>query len=395
MSIDLSLIIPTRDRARYLTHSLKTCLANDHAAMEILVLDNASVDDTREVVERVADERLRYLRSDTRLSMRQNFERGLDSARGDIVCFIGDDDGVFPDCASFAVDLFRKLPIDALSAARAHYFWPDFLTSRKNTALLPRHHGLDIRNSRDELKNVLFDSDYYKLPCAYHGFVKRSVLNRVRERQGGLFFLSSNVDIFSSIALAMEDLCFAYSRSPLIINGGSGRSNGASHFGGASAVEKEMWQREDELGFVSGFGDSLTMGSFIIESALRYIERSPDVGLSDIFGREALCYALLREQHHRLEAGRSLENARQPLMIAKLEQDCVPRGRRAGLSDASRLSRLMRSFRLHRPVLMESADISDIAGAAVHLAKLRNLRRTGVLCEPALQVRAAVRLARG
>lgn len=394
MSIDVSLILPTRDRAKYLQHSLRTCIANNYRAMEILVLDNASVDDTRAVVEASGDPRVRYLRSDTRLSMRQNFERGLDSARGDVVAFIGDDDGVFPDAAQFAANLFRRMPIDALSAARAHYFWPDLLTSRKNTALLPRHRGLAIRNSREELKKVLFDADYYKLPCAYHGFVRRSVLERIRSRQGGRFFLSNNVDIFSSIALSMENLRFAFSEFPVFINGGSERSNGASHFGGGGDAEKALWQREDDIGFLPGFADSLTMACFIIESGLRYIERSPGLELADIFGHDSLCDALANEVSHRLAAGRSEANAQQPLQAAGFTIECLATRRHRLPLGATRLLRLGRSFRLHRPVITDSQGISDVSGAAVYLSQLRDLRHTGMLCEPRSQLKAALRLAR-
>ena len=394
MTIDVSLIVPTRDRAKYLQHSLRTCIANDYSALEILVLDNASVDDTRAVVEGIADRRVRYLRSEARLSMRQNFERGLDSARGEVIAFIGDDDGVFPDAARFAADLFRRLPIDALSAARAHYFWPDFLTSRKNTALLPRHRGLTVRNSREELKHVLSDADYYRLPCAYHGFVRRSVIDRVRSRQGGRFFLSNNVDIFSSIALSMENLRFAFSELPVFINGGSGRSNGASHFGGGGDAEKALWQREDDIGFLPGFADSLTMASFIVESGLRYIEKSPATELADIFGHSALCSALVREADQRRAAGRSEANAQQPLRAAGLTVDGVaPRGKLLPF-DATRLLRLGRSFRLHRPVMTDAQGISDVSGAAKYLSTLRDLRQTGLLCEPRSQLMAALRLAR-
>lgn len=395
MSVDVSLIIPTRDRAKYLRHSLRTCTANDHRSMEILVLDNASLDDTRAVVEANDDPRIRYLRSDTRLSMRQNFERGLDSARGEIVAFIGDDDGFFPDAAQFAADLFRRMPIDALSAARAHYFWPDFLTSRKNTALLPRRRGLSIRNSRDELKKVLLDADYYKLPCAYHGFVRRSVLDRVRARQGGRFFLSNNVDIFSSIALSMENLSFAFSECPLVINGGSGRSNGASHFGGGGDAEKALWQREDDIGFLPGFGDSLTMGSFIVESGLRYIERAPDVKLDGIFGHEALCDALVREAGLRLAAGRSEENSRLPLKAAGLLAASAPAREQVANGGIARVAHLVRSFRLNRPLLMDVQGITDVSGAAVYLFKLRDVSRTALLAQPLTQLAAAIRLAHG
>ena len=178
MNPELSIVVPTRDRAAYLQHSLLTCVDNRHTGIEVVVLDNASTDNTEAVVRAIGDPRVRYLRSSSRLSMRDNFERGLEAARGDVLCFIGDDDGVFPFTADTVLDLFNRYPVEAVSAARAHYFWPDLRASRRDTALLPRREGVSIRDSRTAVRTVLEDCDYYRLPCLYHGFVKRSVVEK-------------------------------------------------------------------------------------------------------------------------------------------------------------------------------------------------------------------------
>lgn len=111
MTPALSIIIPTRDRSAYLGHAIRACTANPESSLEILVLDNASVDGTREVVERIADHRVRYVRSDVRLSMRDNFEKGIATSRGDVLLFIGDDDGVFSFTVAAALDLFHRMKV--------------------------------------------------------------------------------------------------------------------------------------------------------------------------------------------------------------------------------------------------------------------------------------------
>src|SRR5713101_9297191 len=42
----ISVMIPTYNRAHYLPHSLESALRQDYANLEILLLDNASTDDT-------------------------------------------------------------------------------------------------------------------------------------------------------------------------------------------------------------------------------------------------------------------------------------------------------------------------------------------------------------
>ena len=392
MTPALSIIIPTRDRSAYLGHAIRACTANPESSLEILVLDNASVDGTREVVERIADHRVRYVRSDVRLSMRDNFEKGIATSRGDVLLFIGDDDGVFSFTVAAALDLFHRMKVSAVSAARAHYFWPDIVTARRNAGLLPRGEGAAVRDARAVLRRVLTDGDYYRLPCLYHGFVKRDLVDRVLRRQGR-FFLSSQVDMFSAIALSMEGIDYAFSEAPLVINGGSSRSNGASHFGGGTDTEKGLWRREDDLGFLPGFADSLTVGSLVVESALRYAAHNPPSTLGDILDVGDVEVTLAIEAARRTAAGRSQAEIDQLFATAGIGERTEPA--RGARRRPNRVSRLVRSFLKTRPIDLGRQSISNVYDAARYMQGLRSERRVGLLSDPIGQAKAAVRVARG
>ena len=73
----ISLVIPTRERADTLAHTLATALAQRSRHYEVVVSDNASVDHTRETVTRIADDRVRYFNTGERLSMCGNYEFAL------------------------------------------------------------------------------------------------------------------------------------------------------------------------------------------------------------------------------------------------------------------------------------------------------------------------------
>ncbi len=55
----LTVIIPTRERADTLFHTLRTVLEQEYENLEIIVSDNASIDNTRQVVSQFTDVRLR------------------------------------------------------------------------------------------------------------------------------------------------------------------------------------------------------------------------------------------------------------------------------------------------------------------------------------------------
>ncbi|EJO86950.1 hypothetical protein MCOL_V218681 [Mycobacterium colombiense CECT 3035] len=88
------MLLPTRNRAELLAQAIATVRAQDEASWEIVVSDNASVDDVRGLVKSLDDPRIRYLRSDTPLPVTDNWNRAADAATGRWVVMLGDDDGL-------------------------------------------------------------------------------------------------------------------------------------------------------------------------------------------------------------------------------------------------------------------------------------------------------------
>jgi len=395
MPVTLSIIIPTRERCAYLPYCIRTCTANPDVGLEILVIDNASTDSTAEAVASMHDSRIRYVRNETRLSMRDNFEKGLTLARGDIVGFIGDDDGIFPDAVGKVLQLFENTKIDAISAERASYFWPDLLTRSHDTARLPRHKGLAIFDSKMMIKNLLVDCNYYHLPCLYHGFVRREIIERIKKRHGR-FFLSSQVDIFSSIALSMEGIKYAYSKSPLVINGGSARSNGASHYVGGIEQEKALWKQEDDLGFLPGFEGTMPLGGVIVESALRYSQANRNVNISDILGKYLIEKTLIYAASERIKAGVPNRD-----IITMFDTACVPMPRkRSNFINSlsmfgSRPRRLVRSFINNLPIDMRRLGVTDVFGASQQLQLILDNSETGLACNTFSQFKVALGIVGG
>ena len=383
----ISIVVPTRERANYIGAALRSCLLSSRQDYEVLVLDNASKDGTRQVVEGFDDPRLRYDRSDVRLSMRDNFERGLALARGDIIGFIGDDDGIFEHTPDKVIEIFERHDVGAVAAARAHYGWPDLTSARHDTGLLPRNSGITVKRSRRELYHLLKHSDYYRLPCIYHGFVKTSILRDLAQQQGRIF-MSSQVDIYSSIGLSMQDFEFAYCASPLVINGGSSRSNGASHFGGGTNIEKTNWKKEDDLGFLLGFSNHATVGSLIIESALRYCQYHNKTCLHEIFEAEDIRNTMRNEAAKRVALGHPMDDFDQACLAAGLVKEPIDSEPERGLV-VKRLRHLANAFGTMRPVDMRVRNVTDVFAASQLFSSLLRTRSTGFFRSPFEQIRIA------
>ena len=114
----LSLCLPTYKRAPLLAQALRAVLEQippaeaDH--LEVLVLDNASPDNTAEVVEQAGQEwpqaPLRCVRHPENLGMDGNFLEAICQARGKFVCLLSDDDILLPGAVEKLLALIRQHP---------------------------------------------------------------------------------------------------------------------------------------------------------------------------------------------------------------------------------------------------------------------------------------------
>ena len=120
----ISLIIPTRERVETLPFAIKTALDQKSCNYEVLVSDNFSADNTKEVVQSFNDSRLIYINTGKRLSMCDNFEFALEHARGKYVIFIGDDDGVMPGAIDKLETTIQSKPSSVYCWPKPIYLWP-------------------------------------------------------------------------------------------------------------------------------------------------------------------------------------------------------------------------------------------------------------------------------
>lgn len=94
----VTVCVPTIGRLRMLRETVTTLQSQTYTNYEVLVLDNASPPDSQEFLRRYAeaDARARILRTEQRIPMFENFNRGIRAATGEYVVFFFDDDLYLP-----------------------------------------------------------------------------------------------------------------------------------------------------------------------------------------------------------------------------------------------------------------------------------------------------------
>ena len=106
----VSVIIPTFNRAGLLPQTIKSVLKQTYKRIEILIVDDGSTDDTREVVASFSDERIRYFRIDHFGYPAPARNKGLSEARGNFIAMLDSDDLWFPRELSTQMKVFESNP---------------------------------------------------------------------------------------------------------------------------------------------------------------------------------------------------------------------------------------------------------------------------------------------
>lgn len=93
----VSVVIPAFNRAGLIGRAIDSVLQQTWAQLEIIVVDDASTDDTADVVAAIQDSRIRYLRQAHNAGASAARNTGIRAATGRFVAFLDSDDVWMPD----------------------------------------------------------------------------------------------------------------------------------------------------------------------------------------------------------------------------------------------------------------------------------------------------------
>jgi predicted AlkP superfamily phosphohydrolase/phosphomutase len=120
-SLLVSVVMPTRNRADCVGAAIESVLRQRYSRWELLIVDDGSDDATPSVVEQwtTRDERIRAFRQSPHGGSSRARNLGLDHAKGDVVCYLDDDNRFDPGWLRAVVWAFTEHPgTQALYGAR-------------------------------------------------------------------------------------------------------------------------------------------------------------------------------------------------------------------------------------------------------------------------------------
>ncbi|MFA6240896.1 MAG: glycosyltransferase family 2 protein [Candidatus Hydrogenedentales bacterium] len=221
-----SVIIPTRERADTLKYAIATALNQDFDAFEVIVSDNCSLDDTREVVLEFNDPRVKYFNTGRRLSMCDNYEFALEHATGKYVTIIGDDDAVMPGALRRLNAEMEAHPSSIYAWPKGVYVWP-FGERKATVERIPHISPRREINLEKSVRRCVSQGawGYTRIPNVYHSMVKAQILSEIRTTTGRVFH-STQPDLFTGFALPVFSNTALNVGYPVTLHGRSPKSNG-------------------------------------------------------------------------------------------------------------------------------------------------------------------------
>lgn len=141
----VSVIIPTHNRAESLRSAISSVLNQTFQDFEIIIVDDASKDNTREVVRELSDRRIKYLRHETNKREAAARNTGVTNASGEYIAFLDDDDEWLPEKLELQVDLLDSSPT-VMGAVYTGSIRVDSATGRTLNHWMPTKRGNIFRD---------------------------------------------------------------------------------------------------------------------------------------------------------------------------------------------------------------------------------------------------------
>ncbi len=237
--------MPTRNRAQLLKESLKSAVYQKFQDYEIIVSDNNSQDNTKEVVMGFANscDKIKYINPGTDLSMLDNWEYVLNHANGNYIIYLCDDDALTEISLEYIHLILTEFSINIMVWQRAYYYHPDIPNKNLKGELSCKFGSGNLYELESRKISELFcDFDFQSydlLPKVLNCVVSKNLIDKCRKKTG-LFFLPPFPDYSAVCHLLGVSNTYHFIDLPIYICGISYVSNAGAQYNRREKVENYL-----------------------------------------------------------------------------------------------------------------------------------------------------------
>lgn len=119
----VSIIIPTYNRGNVIQRSIDSVLAQTYRDFELIIVDDASEDDTKQRIDEYNNPRIRYIRNVNKLGANGARNVGIQNAKGEYIAFQDSDDFWEADKLEKQIGFLEKHREIDIVYSRYKYYW--------------------------------------------------------------------------------------------------------------------------------------------------------------------------------------------------------------------------------------------------------------------------------
>lgn len=142
--IKVSIVLPTYNGSRYIRESIESCLAQTHANLELIIVDDCSTDETPGIVLSYSDPRIRYIRHAMNKGLPEALNTGFRLSQGSHLTWTSDDNAYEPDALKLMLHYLVQNP--EIGLVYTDYWMLDQCTGKKKPVLVPQTLNLSLGN---------------------------------------------------------------------------------------------------------------------------------------------------------------------------------------------------------------------------------------------------------
>ena len=167
MNRKVSIIVPIYNASEYLTRSIESILNQSYENIEVILIDDASTDNSKEIIKKYAlkDSRIKPIYSEVNQGVSRTRNMGLKILSGDYVMFIDSDDYIIKDAIKIMVEKAIKYDSDLLDSYHLIiYNDKKFLEHEplKNDLILGNKDNLEMITKSSYVTGKLIDTNLIK-----------------------------------------------------------------------------------------------------------------------------------------------------------------------------------------------------------------------------------------
>jgi glycosyltransferase involved in cell wall biosynthesis len=221
-----SIILPTYNREKFIPTAIESVLNQSYKHWELIIIDNASSDNTKEVVRRYSDTRIKYRKFDEFLPIHQNWERSLEFITGEYFIILGDDDYFLKDLLLIQAEELEKHNKPCFSVTNsASYTQFDPVGNIKNLLFCYEYdykthliNPMDVSLSYQTYNVYSHSFNASQLhPSVF--FIKKTIMQEIKSKYGS-FYNAFFPDWIAHVLLGLYAKYAIFINQPLVIIGG-------------------------------------------------------------------------------------------------------------------------------------------------------------------------------